>query len=426
MSLLGFKEQKCGVCGEPKNELRDGNEIILRCTCDWERGYHDRLKRTVHPDYWLKKITNWSPPAFKDGGRGRFKSLIKIQKATAMQRLYDFCFKIHGRDKGTGFKQYALYKSMERGRNLYIRGPNGSGRGLLTATIKIFTAMKNISTTPLPGDWSTFKSEIAQSDWNSREADIVKMSIIENYRNVKLLALENVKGESGGARKFRSSTLIDDMLTKRSMLQGSMVMTSSDFIRQIGDTVGDRLPEILTSENTSIIIMFSPKEADALLSALVSYMSSARLVVLQLKQSAKEGLSNQLADDKAVEAVEEVLYLEDAFPEVPAVTTEASLKFNKANSVTTSLALGKYSMESIKQAFAKFNVDKKENNLAYQERHQRVLVNAVKASKELGSRMEEKEMLETGKMMSLACRPLESVKACIAAATELREKMVSE
>lgn len=219
----------------PKNAIRNGVEIILRCPCDWERGYHDRMKRTVHPDYWQKTILDWSPGIFKQGGPGTFKNLIKIQKAFCRIRLYNFWFRLLSNNPN----KYAWERSLETQQTLYIRGPAHSGRDLLISQIKMLAAAKNISTTSIPNDeWSTFKSKISQCNWNGKEADEAKFEAAENYRDVKLLTLKNVRGENSKF-PFRASTLVDDLLIKRSMKQGSMVLAGYDFINQIGDSMGE-------------------------------------------------------------------------------------------------------------------------------------------------------------------------------------------
>ena len=88
-----FFFRKCPKCGDPKNELTDGQEYILRCRCDWQAGYIERFFRTVHKEFHGKTLNDWSPDIFKGNAVTSFKSLIKVQKALAIEQLNSFYYK---------------------------------------------------------------------------------------------------------------------------------------------------------------------------------------------------------------------------------------------------------------------------------------------------------------------------------------------
>ena len=428
MELTEFSPRFCPCCGEPKNEIKDGVEIIKRCTCDWERGFHDRVRKTIHYSFWrdgVVTIKDWSPPLFKDGGPGRFKTFIKIQKAVAIHKLYDFCFKFIGKTPENK-KVYALDKNMERGRSFYIRGPLGSGRGTLLSQIKFFAAFRDISTTPNPADWATFKSEIAQCNWNGKEAEIAKDNVSDQYRQVKLLTLENVKGEESKF-PFKGASLIDDLLTKRNLNHGCNIFTSSDFVGQLGNLVGDRLPEILMSEGTSIVLLFHPTEADALLNAVIRRRIKLEDIIAKCNFGQSKTHQDSLQEDKNLELVKELLYINEAFGCLPLSLSLQSVSKLQTESLVEQLGLKPEQFhEKIQKVWAAFGVSKEEKGLEYEEALKRVYISVIKECPELGNRMTEKEMIETGKMIRLACSEKDVINKYINDAQQLREKMFNE
>ena len=415
-----FIQVVCPKCGEQKNTLRNGQEVRLRCTCDWERGYHERIRRTVMPTFYengRKTIMDWSPPMFKQGVGGEFKSFIKVQKSLAMRKIYDFCF----RPVSDSPRVYSLNRSVDTNRNLYIRGPLNSGRDLLLASIKIFAAAKDLSATPVPYEWATFKQDVAQSDWQGREAEMARIRIADQYRNVKLLTLANIQGETfwnddKKPRRFRSSLVIDDILTRRMTMPGSIVLTSAEFIGQIADSMGDRLPEILTSPKTTIIIMFSVDEADSLLTSLTRKLLSLRAAASKARSiTEKKKIQEDLAEKKILEEILDCLYLETLLPDL-----------SPNDSLTRLLDLdpGSYP-QKVNEVFAQFKSDQQANNLTYREGVKRAKVMAVTECQELKHKLSVREMEEVGEMLSLACSGKDRVNALVQEAQLLREKMVS-
>jgi len=417
-----FTPSVCPKCGEPKNVVSaEGQEIRVRCTCDWERGFHDRIKHTIMRTFYdngFKTIMDWSPPIFKQGGTGKFKTFIKIQKALAMQKIYDFCFKIIS--PGESNRIYSLYKNIQQNHNLYIRGPLNSGRDLLLATIKIFAAAHDISTTPIPYEWATFKQDISQSDWNGKEAELARARVTDYYRNVQLFTLANVQSEGHWndekRKKFRSSLLIDDVLTRRQTNPGSMIFTSAEFIGQIGDGLGDRFPEILTAPKTSILIMLSSLEADRLLDTLDRKLNALRQIANKIKESDKKTHQDALAEKALLKQVEECFYLEHVFNRTAI----------HDDSLTQNVQVENSYLSKVKEKLIEFNTDKEANNLTYQEGVKRAKISIVKECQELSSKMTPREIEEVGEMMCVACSGEDKVKEFSRHAVQLREKMAKE
>ena len=130
-----FIQKNCPECGEPKNAIREGKERRLRCKCDWERGFFDRVKATIHPDFYeksVKTLRDWHPAIYEPFGHWdkskemptEEQRIVMAQKAVAIHLIYDYCYR-------KGAAGVALEDSVSSGKNIFIRGPYGSGRGLL-------------------------------------------------------------------------------------------------------------------------------------------------------------------------------------------------------------------------------------------------------------------------------------------------------
>lgn len=405
-----FFPRKCPRCGDQKNKLINGQEFILRCRCDWEMGVRERLFRTVQPEFYDKELCDWSPSIFKNGGFGVFKKFIKYQKANAIFRLDDFYY------KRTTDGRPSIFRSIDHGRNLFIRGPINSGKGLLMASLKTFAASKEVSTTPLPGEWPTLKMALIESDSFSRSGEEAKVKIADDYRNVQIMTLENLRGEGLVSqfeekflpRKFRGSTAFDDLLTRRTSAKGSMAFTSLDFIAQIGTSISDVLPEILLSDKTSLIILLSYKEADELWKGLTNRYSEivsscSRLCGLSgsLDDPKKLTLAERKSTDAELEDFKQLLYLREIFPNLKS-WNQQSQKQDIAWFIEEAITHG--TAPATAPVLKEFEADKASGGMGFTNAMDEATILAVRKCKEMSSKLSNKECLEIGRMMSVACR----------------------
>lgn len=416
-----FVEVKCHICGEPRNALRDGKEIILRCSCDWQRGFLERLKRTVSPLFWKNgvpiKLTDYKPPIFKDGGNCRFKEFIRVQQSIVMLKLWNFAFKnFEVEDKCI----YILQKNIENRKNLFIRGPNGSGRGLLVSNIKLLAAVKDISSTPTPDEWANFKSEIWESEAIGKQGEIPKVQVAERYQNVDLLTIQNMAGRSSSENKnwkFKGAGGIDTLLSKRECFNGSLVCTSSDFIGEIGEFFGEKIFEILCSSNTMLLLMFSPSEADLMLCSLQRQFENNKEKVSSFETRKEKKLENRLSDRELAAEVENVLAFEAAFPKIPFTGSGANSFTSKIDDFPENYS------PSIINSYSKFKKSKESNDQLFKSKLESILIQTVSKIPDLGSKMTDKEKLETGKMLSVACSNESRIVSIESKSKELLEKM---
>ena len=148
-----------------------------------------------------------------------------------------------------------------------------------------------------------------------------------------------------------------------------------------------------------------------------------------LEKQKKTSLQNQLAEEKEMEEVEELLFLEDTFPKIPTSVSLVGEMKSETQSLEGQLKLERSGEKKwspkIKQAHANFIVNKNQNNLAYQEGRKRAFVSAVKNCPELGNKMTPKEMEETGWLMSLACSDKDKISKIVDNAIELRKKIMN-
>jgi hypothetical protein len=413
--------------------MENGVEKMLRCTCDWERAYWERLEKTVHPDFWknpatMKTLTDWDPPVFKTGSEIKFQALIDVQKANVMHRLNDFCFKRTFFDEKTGEKRYALCESVRNGRNIFIRGPIGSGRGLLVGVMKVMAAVRSISATPNPGEWANLKGSLLEAESWNKTGDAAKIQVYGKYGGAQLLTIENIRGESG-SRRFGASTIFDDMLMKRQ--KGSMIVTSTDFVRQIGDTIGSVLPGALESQATIIVLMFSVHETNAILENLQKKHKVLRSACSSLAGDAvdkKSSLTARMDKKEALQVLEDTFYFETAFPNIPVVRNKRGDTGNMADSILYQMRMSAtiFSENAIViDAFKKFEEEREENTIEYQERLKKTYSIAIKDCF-LAQLMSDREMLVAGRMVSRACGGKDEIDAFIRAGKQLQETMAKE
>lgn len=425
-----FIERKCPHCGERKNELIDGEEFILRCQCDWENGFKNRLISTVHPDFWKneKKMIDWSPTIFKNGGNTQFTNFVKIQKANVIYKLNEFYFK---ETTLNNKKITSLQKSIEYARNLFIRGPANSGRGLLVACIKTFAAMKDISTTPLPGEWSTFKFLLQESTSYGDIGIQAKSTINEQYRDVKLMTIENLRSEIPFSllddkpvyKKIRGSSTFDDLLARKSSVKGSMVFSSLDFIGQFKDSISDAMPEILLSDKTMVILMLSCNEIESLLNGIEKRCNDlirSCNILTGKKVESKKTIVEKKSEEENLIQLKYLLYTSDIFDIVP---SSDSINLKTYSMILKESIKNKSANEKVNEVYEEYLRVKEENGEEYQNNIYRAMIFAIKECKELYPKLSEKELIELGKMISLACKSKDEIDEYMKGAIELRKMM---
>lgn len=390
VQMIEFSERTCPKCGEPLNTLREGREVVLRCTCDWEKGFHQRVKRTIHPTFYVggvKKMIHWRPPLFNVDPNGHLYNFMVAQKVLAIRRVYDFAF------CGGG-----LAASLASSRNLFIRGPKGSGRGLIVASIKFYAAAKDVSATPASGDWALFKNEVMEAENFNRQGEIAKASLGSSYINVDLMTIENIRAEPGlvsTRRKVRGAGIIDLVLAKRQSRFGSMVFSSFDFCKEFGDALGDKLPEIINEETTRLILLFSPQEADVSMRTVESRLEQCRKNFSDLagkarKKNWREESSEQEQDRQIVM---DFMASSSLLPCSEAVNMELSA-FRTAGD-----------NPYVKSLLEHVEAERLDDPLSYEESFRGAVFDVLRRSKYMSERLTDKETSELASIMRLASDP---------------------
>lgn len=434
MPEIPQEHRVCPECGEDKIAFKDGKSILLRCSCDWKRGFFGRVKRTIHPEYWHKTpktICDWKPGLFGPKS-GRARPLMQMQKTLVIKRLHGFCFKETGKTE-EGYRSYAMDDSLAQGRNLFIRGPSNSGRGLLLASLKVFLAMRDISVTPLPGDFSVFKSDMVEASSYGKEGDSARITVAESYQNVSVLMLEGVHGEfknnySGEkvASRSRAADAIDNLIAKRVVRQGSVVCTSSDFMGEIGETLGDKFSEVMNSARTIPVLMFHPREGLDLLAALnrrcefFSKKIDQYFDVAKQKGGSKKTVEEGLIDKQELEFIKEGLHFDEVFEDIPSLGEGGEPRMTAK---LENMLRRKGCPESIKSLYECFSSDKQLNGASFQEDRMNAQMNAVRECKGLASKMTQREVYETSKLLAITAEGEEKRQARIKEAQALMREM---
>lgn len=394
--------ETCQKCGKPVEGMIDGRWVTLRCLCDWERGFHERLRRTVHPDFYRKTMGDWDPPLFASGG---YEELMVLQKAAVSRAIYAFAF-----EKGEDGSE-AIERNIARGRTLFIRGPEGSGRGLLAAMVKMATARLGIPTTTV-GDYDIMKGELSNADIFGELGDAARVALRQKYELPGLMVLEQVRAEStyvdrnGNERikQIKGSATLDSILAKRATRRGAMLVTSSDFIGEIAESMGDRMADTLGSPKTSLVIMLSPKESATLETALAERKTAVSSLSEVLHATPKESESGRSRVEKMSEAemaagFEDALYFEEAFPNVKVKDAKVKASIQK----DARASIGKWARADLaRPVWMRFRDAKENQTSEYESGVEKAREEMVRSCKELAKRLTRKEMLHIGKMLSVA------------------------
>jgi hypothetical protein len=259
-------------------------------------------------------MEDWDPPLFREGGYPEF---LAAQTAMVPVRLFRFAF-----------RDNAIQRQVGGRKNLFIRGPSGSGRGLLAANIKRHALFCELSVTPIPNDYDILKGELGESERFGDVGDIAKAALNGKYESPDLTVIEHIRAEqkfrdSDGVnriRRVKGHTSLDTLLARRVLRRGGIVVTSSDFLGEIADSMGDRMFDELSSPRTEMILMLSPKETIDLENALAAAKSKYVKLIKRLGEEKKaESTSDQSRLDKKAEqddmrVLEEAIYFDHAFP----------------------------------------------------------------------------------------------------------------
>jgi hypothetical protein len=431
---MDYVPRRCRICDSATSELRNGREHLFPCTCDWAGEFWHRVREVVYKNFITKNMGHWSPKIFHVENSRNFKRFIKIQKALAIQRIYEFAFM--PTDAGDHSQVSAITRSIANNRNLFIRGPRGSGRGLITASIKFYAAAKKISSTVLPGTFDVFKDDMTQAKQFGVIGADARILVSHKYENVSLLALEGVKGESSKnykneiiLKKHPASDAIDRTLAMRAGKPGSLLISGPDFVQEIGDTAGDRLYEMLLSDKTSMVLMFSPLEADALLTALTQrrdYFNKWVKTICETKWDENPKMQEQKHLDEQAAILEQALYFVKAFPEIPNLIDKTGVA-HTPHSIHTKLKAFHSSMpQKLSEAYVGFNAAFEAKDFTYTEGIKEAQKAVVRECKVLAMKMSDREIEETGAMISLATAPSSEVAKIIEQARILRDKMAGK
>lgn len=247
----------CSICKEPLSEVINGKEIFLRCKCDVQRVWYSTAEKIVHEEFITgpRYLIDWNPPLFKNGGGSIFSTLIKVQKSEAIKKIYNFCFKINANNK------MAMYDSLNNHRTLFIRGPKGSGKGLLTVQFKFWSIWQSLKCTPLPADWNNFRIDIMTAENYGKIGDEARDKCEADYQNVDIFILENLKALRENKR-IKGSDYCNSMMINRNTRPTVNIFSGEIFAKEIGSNLGEIFHETL--EESEKILLFSPKEGNIL------------------------------------------------------------------------------------------------------------------------------------------------------------------
>lgn len=316
MNDFEFKPIVCKKCGHELNYVRDGVTYSSPCRCQRMKDRLDRIINTVDPEFFnpdgtLKLMNAWNPPMFSQPTE--FPGFMKAQRAILLKKLYEFAFK--PLDEGGR----SLSKSVADRLNFFLRGPQGTGRGLVAANLKVAVAQGDLRATQrddrAASRFEVFKDICAKAISLGKTGDEAEFDIHLYYQEVDVMFLEGVRADtrlnySGDAvrHKFSGAPAIDSLIAARR--KGSMIVTSHDFLGQIRETLGETFLDELCSQRTMIGLLFSPAEADLLHGHLWKTYNEYRTLVGKLRNKEAAGDRKRLTDRAA--AKEDAALLREA------------------------------------------------------------------------------------------------------------------
>lgn len=371
--------------------------------CEWERENHSRIKQTIHPEYYkprFRVMADWDPPLFSRGG---FEEYLEVQKVMAMMKIWRFAFSPGGN---------ALKDKAARGRNFFVRGPAGSGKGLLAATIKLVAAGRGMTATPLPSDYDVLKGFLAQAEEYGGRGDAARVELYSRYESPTLMVVEDARAEmrfqfrdgNEKTRRVRGHDFLDALLARRASRPGTLLMTSSNFIGEIRDSMGDRMHDMLLSPKTNLLVMLGPDETSDLRTMLSARRSQFQDVIdrlVEVPQEKNRLLTERMGDCEEADLFLEALYFEEAFPRRGARAGENNLSWHEM----CESSLGHWEQASLAApVWERFVSAREERSAEYKEGLDRARAEAIQDCRGLSPKLSRREMIEVGKMLSLAAR----------------------
>lgn len=420
---------RCPECKEPRMIEVDGKEVFYRCQCDFQLGLHTRLSRTLHPSLWKPKfrgIGEWNPPSLAPT-QSKFPTLMRAQKIRALSALHSFAF-------ASGADKYSLPDSISQSKNLFIRGPEMSHKALMISSIKMLAAVLNITVTPLPGDFDVFKSDIAEAESTNMAGAEAKLRVFERYEVPKIMCLDNVRASfrlvprpagskmtsERAPKEIRGFEQVDRLMAVRASRPGSLVLSSTDFIGEIGETCGERLFDILASQRTSLILLFHPDESADILDALFKKVWADNNLILTMRQDGNKTKAEQLTDEQKIESLVDALYFEETFKVVRDPTGREESRDVRE---TMGGSLAQSYPKKLQDAFRRFEVSVREQNHEYRLGVKQALNNWCSCSPKWQQSLSMPEREEVGRILMLACETQEEIDSQARSAMALRALM---
>lgn len=399
----------CPVCQKKKFEMRNGEKYILRCDCEWQDSYLRRMAINVHSDYWLKWPTDWNPKIYDE--KSSLSNFIKLQKAAAMIKLYQFAFKKV--PLVTGETNHSIYNAIDGNRNLFIRGVAGSGRGLIAASIKKMAVGKEINITPSPSEFDIFKSECLEAVQFGKTAEDMRIKIESKYVDPEIMFLEEMKSEiqiksdvnpnfTPLRRKFKAFSVIDSVITKRIMKNGCIVVTSGAFLGEIMDDYGERLVELLADEDkTSLILMFSIPEVEEIKNSIVDRLNVmhdyAEIFCTKKSSQTKAGRLELQSQKEQLALLEEGLYLYAGLKHTISIKLATEMIKRGIEDIFESPQDFDQSLSSM---VVRVKDEKKNNTEGYKKSVLRAIYNSIRSRKTIGPRLSDVECMEASRILA--------------------------
>jgi len=421
MTFIKPKPIVCKRCGQQVSFYDGGVVQMSPCRCKRESERVDRVKKTIDPEFFgpdrrLKLMDSWKPPLFER--QTPFPELMRAQRAILISKLYEFAFR-PSEEYGK-----AMSRSVNARLNLFLRGPQGAGRGLIAANVKIMAALGDLSVTPRDKDAAWARFEVFKEAANKATAlgqtgEEARSGLYWNYENVDVMVVEGVRTDTrldirGDSVRHKSmgAQSIDRLMAQRANRSrgGSMVITSHDFLGQIRETLGDAFLDEMCSQRTCVALLLSPEESDVLHGHLSKTYEEHRNAVNKLRHKEAAEDRKRLTDRTA--SAEDGAVMRGALLFGAAMgswSPPGPTIMDVARQLVENDELGKESVER----FREFVKEEDAGGRLFDDERRTALVRAFSTCPGLQDAITEKEALEIVNIVRMAITPgrLESVEA---------------
>lgn len=382
--------EACKVCGQPRLIRRDGRDISKICNCGRNTMSKSKLNQHVGLNFHHVNMSDWNPKPLADDETPL--SFMKYQKSLALIMLWNMYYK---EDKNGSFE---ISKSVLNNRNLFIRAPDGCGKGMMAATAKKLSCALSkrdefIEMSPVADDFGSLKRWLFIANMFSEGQEAREQ--LERFTQSEFMVLQDVTVENIFRDKepypIKNSVYLDGIISGQQQ-HGCLMVTSKNFIGEIRGHLGSVIEDVLLSTRTALIILLLGPEVSEIEKGIEDLKRKYTDYLRLLRKTEEDNHISSIREEQRIQELESVFYFMHAFSSSGRAEDNIHLLEN------VQLKGHDYPPWVI-QAYTQFCEDRENKTPTYQKLLDEAFRLGVQESR-FGKRMSPKEAIFTGKMIS--------------------------